>query len=85
MTIITVYALYFDDIRILFFDKSVDDVFSALTLLGIIFFLLEIVLTSYSLPDYMFSFFFYLDIISTASMIPDCQWIWHAIIDDFPS
>lgn len=81
MTLITIYALYFDDLRILFFPKSADDIFFGITLLGMICFGLEIILASFAKDDYMFSFFFYLDLVSTLSMIPDCGWIWNAIID----
>jgi hypothetical protein len=82
MTIVTIYALFFDDLRILFVAKSVDDWFFGITLLGMICFALEIMLASYAIPDYIFSFFFYLDLVSTLSMIPDCGWIWDAIIGD---
>lgn len=81
MTLVTIYALYFDDIRILFFPKSADDVFYGITLIGMICFAIEIILASFAKEDYIFSFFFYLDIVSTLSMIPDCGWIWNAIID----
>jgi hypothetical protein len=76
MTAITIYALFFDDIRILLFPKEADNFFFAATLMGIILFTAEIVATSYSKDDYINSFFFWLDIISTVSMIPDCGWIW---------
>ena len=82
MTLITIYALYFDDIKILFFPKSADDVFNGITLIVMICFTLEILFASFAKPEYRFSFFFYLDIISTASMIPDCGWIWNAIVAD---
>jgi hypothetical protein len=81
MTMITVYALYFDDLRILLLPKTVDDIFNGITLIVMISFTLEIVLASYAKPDYRFSFFFWLDIVSTVSMIPDVGWIWEAIID----
>ena len=76
MTAITIYALFFDDIRILLFPKKADNFFFAATLMGIILFTAEIVATSYSKDYYINSFFFWLDIISTVSMIPDCGWIW---------
>lgn len=81
MTLITIYALYLDDVKILFMPKSVDDVFSGITLSVMLCFCLEIFLAFYSKQEYRFSFFFYLDIISTISMIPDCEWIWTAIVD----
>jgi len=81
MTFITIYALYFDDIRILHFPKSSDDIFFGVTLFGMICFTIEILVSSYAKDDYMFSFFFWLDIVSTISMIPDCGWLWEPIID----
>ena len=80
MTIVTVYALYFDDIRILAFPKSADDIFYGITLLGMILFIVEIMIASYAKDGYKKSFFFWLDIVSTVTMIPDCGWIWDPII-----
>jgi hypothetical protein len=82
MTILTFYALFFDDIRIIYFEKEFDDIFYGLTAAGILIFFIEIVLSSYAKPDYPSSFFFYLDIISTLSMVPDCGWIWELIINN---
>jgi len=80
MTLITVYALFFDDLRIILFKKELDDLFYGITLFGMICFVLEISLGSYAKDDYLGSFFFWLDIVSTVSMIPDCGWIWDPII-----
>jgi hypothetical protein len=80
MTIITIYALFFDDIRVLLFPKDADPVFYAITLFGLICFTVEIVLASYAKEDYLLSFFFWLDIISTISMVPDIGWIWEPLI-----
>lgn len=76
MTLITIYALFFDDIRVIAFTKKDDDVFYGLTLLGMIAFLWEIIMASLVAEDYWLSFFFWLDLVSTVSMIPDCGWIW---------
>lgn len=46
MTAITIYALFFDDIRILAFPKEADKFFDGITIFGIIMFSLEIVLAS---------------------------------------
>ena len=87
MTLITIYALFFDDIRILAVDQQYDDIFFGITAVGVLMFLIEICLASFAIPEYPLSFFFYLDIISTLSMIPDCGWIWQLIISqgDFDS
>lgn len=75
MTVYTIYALWFDDIRMLVFVKAQDDIFYGITLVGIFCFAFEISLASYAKEEYPWTFFFYLDIISTVSMIPDCGWI----------
>ena len=82
MTLITVYALFFDDLRMIFIAKDLDDIFYGITLFGMICFTLEILITSYAKEDYLYSFFFWLDIISTISMVPDCGWIWDPIMGD---
>jgi len=82
MTLIVIYALFLDDIRILAVDQKFDDVFNGITLVGMILFAIEIILTCYAKPEYIGSFFFYLDIVSTITMIPDCEWIWSRIVQD---
>ena len=77
---IHIYALFFDDVRVLLFPAEADPVFYAITLFGMICFTLEIVLASYAKEDYLWSFFFWLDIISTLSMVPDIGWIWEPLI-----
>jgi hypothetical protein len=79
MGLITVYSLFFDDIRIIGCPKSSDDVFFALTLISFILFTLEIFLSSITIDGYFNSFFFWLDIVSTVTIIPDCGWIWYAL------
>jgi hypothetical protein len=79
MTLITVYSLFFDDIRALAFPPSADNVFYGITTACMAFFLLEIILACIVKDDYFLSFFFWLDVISTLSMIPDIGWIWNAI------
>jgi succinate-acetate transporter protein len=80
MTVITIFGLFFDDIRVLEFNQSTDDIFFGMTLFGMICFTLEMFISSFAKKDYVFSFFFWLDIISTLSMIPSCGWIWEPII-----
>ena len=82
MTLIVIYALFLDDVRILAIDQKFDDIFNGITLVGMIAFAIEILLTCYAKPEYIGSFFFYLDIVSTITMIPDCEWIWSLIVAD---
>lgn len=82
MTLLTIWALYIEDLRLLLMPMSVDDIFSGITLFAMLCFGMEICIGSYSKEDYIYSFFFWLDIISTLSMIPDVSWIWNVIIGD---
>ncbi len=47
--------------------------FDILNIISLIFFTLEIILSTLSKPGYQFSFFFWLDIVSSASIILDIQ------------
>mmetsp|Transcript_5389 Transcript_5389/g.8332 ORF Transcript_5389/g.8332 Transcript_5389/m.8332 type:complete len:131 (-) Transcript_5389:2123-2515(-) len=71
MTVITIFALLGDDIKLLVFPKGADDTFTVLTSASMIFFFIEIVLASFGKPDYFNSFFFWLDLVSTLSLITD--------------
>lgn len=75
MTLVTVYALFFDDVRILGFSKDADKGFYGLTVIVFFLFTFEIVVHSICTQGYFLSFFFWLDIISTLSLIPDIGWI----------
>lgn len=80
MALITVYTLYFDDLRIIFFPKSADNIFYSLSTCSFVIFILEIGVSIFAVDGYFLSFFFWLDIVSTITMIPDIGWIWLAII-----
>lgn len=71
----TIYALFFDDFRILGFAKDADRIFYGLTVTVFFLFTFEIVAHSIVTEGYFLSFFFWLDVISTLSLIPDIGWI----------
>ncbi|CAK86482.1 unnamed protein product (macronuclear) [Paramecium tetraurelia] len=75
MALVTIYALFGDDIRILSVNKDGDDIFFILTSVCIACFTIEIVLTCIVNPAYLFNFYFWLDLISTATMILDIGWL----------
>lgn len=79
MTILTIYALFADDVRISAFTKDADTAFYSLTTICLFFFTLEIVLSSLCKKDYWLGFFFWLDLISTISLITDIGWVWNEI------
>ncbi|CAK94539.1 unnamed protein product (macronuclear) [Paramecium tetraurelia] len=71
VNLLTIYALFGDDIRIIAFDKRADDGFDVITIICMIIFSIEIIIASLVRTDYFNSFFFWLDIISTVSQILD--------------
>lgn len=80
MAMVTIYSLFFDDIRSAAFGEHADMTFYIITFICMTLFVLEIFLSSISKKNYFLAFFFWLDIISTVSMIPDIGFIWDPII-----
>jgi len=81
MMIITLWALFGDDIRQVTVDVNGDFGFYVMTLICFGFFAIEIILSVISKPDYRWGFFFWLDVISTISLLIDVGFISQAIID----
>lgn len=79
MTIVTIYALFGDDCRLIFAPKDADDLFTLLTFISLILFLIELILASIGQPDYFNSFFFWLDLVSSLSLVTDIEPIMNAI------
>jgi len=75
MTIITLYALFGDDVRVLVTDKKGDPNFWILNIIALWFFAFEIILNSLVKPNYFNGFFFWLDLVSTASLLLDIGWV----------
>lgn len=80
--ILVIYSLFGDDIRQVSVGPDSDQYFYWSTGFVLIFFSIEIILTSYSESDYIFSFFFWLDVISTASLIFDIAPWTNVILDN---
>ena len=79
MLLVTIYALFGDDMRLLAFMKAADGVFMILNCIALGLFTVEICLQTYAKPEYFNSFFFWLDIISTLSIVTDIGPIWDEI------
>jgi hypothetical protein len=79
VAIVTVYTLFFDDIRVITIEKQYDDVFYGITSGCFFFFICEIFLAALCRDNYFLTFFFWLDIVSTISMFPDIGWVWDII------
>jgi len=82
MTLLIIFALFGDNIRIICFHYSSDDAFSYISLVIMTIFLVEIVINFYISNEYRFSFFFWLDLLSTISLILDVNFISSSILPD---
>lgn len=80
MTLVTLYALFGDDIRGIGFTKAADQTFYGLTITAMTLFMIELILSSIAKDDYFLSFYFWLDLVSTVSLIFDIGWFWDAIL-----
>uniref|UniRef100_K3X5Y0 Ion transport domain-containing protein n=1 Tax=Globisporangium ultimum (strain ATCC 200006 / CBS 805.95 / DAOM BR144) TaxID=431595 RepID=K3X5Y0_GLOUD len=80
MLIVTVYALFGDDIRLSLFTRDADNTFYSLAMVCLVLFAFEFLASCYCKFGYLFSFYFALDLIATFSVLPDIGWIWNEII-----
>lgn len=80
MTIVTLWALFADDIRILACPRSIDHIFSGINAGGMLLFFLELAMSSLAQDGYVCGFYFWLDLIATVSMISDVGWVWNRIM-----
>lgn len=78
MTLVTVYALFSDDVRMLWFKKTADNVFNTLTTISLFSFSVELILSCIAKEGYFLGFYFWLDLVSTCSLIMDIGWIMNA-------
>ncbi|GMH49042.1 hypothetical protein TrRE_jg13570 [Triparma retinervis] len=82
MVILTVYALFGDDVRLAFYDVDDDQVFYNLSTFAMAMFLIEMGLQYYFREEYRWGFYFWLDVLSTASMIPDTNLLTAVLYSD---
>jgi hypothetical protein len=80
MSVVTLYALFGDDIRILICPRYMDDIFYGLTTFSLIMFFVELLLGSLAQDGYLFGFYFWLDLVATVSLVSDIGWIWDPMI-----
>lgn len=71
ITLLTIYSLVGDDIRIIAAHKSDDINFDIFNMVLIIIFAIEIFLSCFVIENYFLSFFFWLDCISSISLLFD--------------
>lgn len=74
MTIVTLFALFGDDLRLWIFTKEADVYFYYGLTLSFILFSIELLVNSCVGEDFKYSFYFWLDFIATFSLITDIVW-----------
>ncbi|CAG9315867.1 unnamed protein product [Blepharisma stoltei] len=79
LMLLTLFALFGDDIRLLATEQSSDGYFFWTAFVCLVSFAVEIILSSISKEKYFNSFFFWLDILATISLILDIGWVWSFI------
>ncbi len=79
MSILTIFTLWGDDLRLCAFTKDADDIFEGLFTFSIVAFFIEFLLNSISKPGYKWGFFFFLDLIAVLSLVPDIPWFMNVI------
>ncbi len=82
---LTIFVLFGDELRLLFFPPAADSTFEALNTIAFVIFFFEIIMNSWIKSDfsrgiwkvkgYMFSFFFWLDLMALLSLITDMNWL----------
>lgn len=70
-TLLTIFALFGDDMRLMFSSKAEDQFFDIITVVAMTMFAIEIMAFCGGKPEYLFGFFFWLDILSTVTLILD--------------
>lgn len=83
ITVLTIYALFGDDMRYLTTFKPADTVFYSISCIALAFFTLELILNGIAQPTWCFGFYFWLDLAATISLIPDIGWIWDPLLGAF--
>lgn len=75
VNVLTIWALFSDDIRVIAAPAEADTAFSVLAIVIMGIFVVELVMNVVAVEDYLWSFTFLLDIVGIASMVFDITWI----------
>lgn len=81
-TILTIYALTGDDFRLMFTHMPADSLFNCFTIICLVVFTVEIIVSTFGKDDYFLSFWFVLDSIATATLILDLTFVNDLILGD---
>ena len=75
LSIINIFTLFADDIRMLAFTKEEDTAFYIALILTMVIFTAEIICSSISSENYFLSLYFWIDIVSTIAILGDIGWV----------
>jgi len=81
MTVLTIYVLVGDDIRLLCFEKRSDPIFNGFTIFCLVLFSVELTISCMTKKDYFLGFWFVLDVVATFSLIFDLTYVSEAMMD----
>ncbi|CAK9096622.1 Serine/threonine-protein kinase PEPKR2 (Protein PHOSPHOENOLPYRUVATE CARBOXYLASE-RELATED KINASE 2) [Durusdinium trenchii] len=81
-TLLTIYALIGDDMRLIFSEKAADDTFNIITTVTMVVFGLEVIINTFGKQGYLCGFFFLLDFGSTITLILDLTYVSEALFGD---
>mmetsp|Transcript_71030 Transcript_71030/g.205660 ORF Transcript_71030/g.205660 Transcript_71030/m.205660 type:complete len:947 (+) Transcript_71030:134-2974(+) len=81
-TVLTIYALFGDDIRLVGTEKPSDYIFDCITVASMLIFSLEIIFCTVGKVGYLFGFFFWLDMLSTVTLLLDITSIAEGLFGD---
>jgi class 3 adenylate cyclase len=81
-TLLTIYALFGDDLRLMFATLKEDKYLDIITIVAMCMFAIEIFAFIGGKPEYLFGFFFWLDILSTVTLVLDVTTISEALFGD---
>ena len=71
MSVVTVYVLFIDDIRLITMPKSADLGIDISILFALFLYAFELISSVLVIEDYFLSFYFWVDLLAFLSMIPD--------------
>jgi hypothetical protein len=74
--VLSVYSLFAEDLKIIFVPGKYDAVFSVISIIVLICFIFEIVITVILDEHYICGLYFWVDVVSTFSILLDIHWIY---------
>jgi hypothetical protein len=81
LSLITIYILFADDIKMIATTKDADPIFSIICICIMIIFFIEFIISSLVIEDYFLGFYFWLDLVSILSMVLDIHWFYLALVN----